>query len=84
MPDYQGIGLGIRFLTEVAKIYKQKGFDFAITTSAKNLMNGLNRRKEWICQFYGHQAKHKGPIGKVLAKTGSTKRITASFFYKGA
>lgn len=83
LPDYQGIGLGVRFLTEVAKIYKNQGFDFSIITSAKNLMGGLKRRPDWVCQFYGHQHNHKGPLGKMLRKTGSAKRITASFFYVG-
>ena len=47
LPDYQGIGLGVKFLNEIAKIYTKKGFDFSIKTSAKNLIFALKNRKEW-------------------------------------
>ncbi|HEP5208921.1 TPA: GNAT family N-acetyltransferase, partial [Streptococcus pyogenes] len=43
LPDYQGVGLGTRFLKSVAEIYSCQGFDFRIVTSAKNLINALNR-----------------------------------------
>lgn len=37
-PDYQGIGVGIRFLENVGRIYVDMGFDFHITTSQFALM----------------------------------------------
>lgn len=84
LPDYQGIGLGTKFLSAVAKIYSDEGFDFSITTSARNLMLSLNRRPEWICQHYGHLGMITSKTGmKQLNKTSSTKRITATFFWKG-
>lgn len=84
LPDYQGIGLGTKFLSEIAKMYVKQGFDFSITTSAKNLMRGLNRREEWICQHYGDLGKHiGGRLCSALNKTGSFGRQTATFFYKG-
>lgn len=82
LPDYQGIGLGIKFLTEVAKIYDAQGYDFCIITSARNLMAGLNARDEWICQDFGYQGVAKSKLGAQLGKTSSKNRITASFFYK--
>lgn len=85
LPDYQGIGLGIKFLSEVAKLYAEQGFDFSITTSARNLMQGLNRRKEWICQHYGKLALHSGGrLCKGLNKSTSHNRTTSTFFWKGA
>lgn len=84
LPDYQGIGLGTKFLAEVANIYLEQGFDFSITTSARNLMYALNKRKkEWICQRYGRLKQHHGGLlEKQLNKTTSNGRITATFFAK--
>lgn len=83
LPDYQGIGLGTRFLAEVAKIYDKQGFDFSITTSARNLMQALNRRPEWLCVNYGHIAEVSKTGKKCFHKTSSHNRITATFFWKG-
>ena len=41
LPDYQGIGIGRRFLNVIAKKYADEGFDVKITTSAKNLMKSV-------------------------------------------
>ena len=83
LPDYQGIGLGIKFLSEVAKLYAKQGFDFSITTSARNLMQGLNRRKEWICSNYGNSKSYSQNYNRI-GNASSHKRTTATFFWKGA
>ena len=49
LPDYQGIGLGYKFLNCVADIFVNKGFDFSLVTSAKNLIIKLSQSKEWRC-----------------------------------
>lgn len=46
LPDYQGIGLGIRFLTIIAEKYKSMGFVFHIVTSAKNMIIGLHKNEK--------------------------------------
>ena len=33
LPDYQGIGLGTKFLDEMGEIYSKLGWDFSIITS---------------------------------------------------
>lgn len=75
LPDYQGIGLGLLFLNEVAKIYKSKGLRFSITTSAPSLIYALKKSKNWVCGKFGRSSKHGGE----LKKSGSENRITASF-----
>ena len=52
LPDYQGIGLGTRFLNIVAEHYKQLGFDFRIVTSAKNMIHALNKSDRWVLTRY--------------------------------
>ena len=52
LPDYQGIGLGTKFLNVIAELYKQKGFDFSIVTSAKNMITALRKSDKWIMTRY--------------------------------
>ena len=47
LPDYQGIGLGYKFLSMVARYYVEQGFSFTIVTSAKNFIYKLAKSKEW-------------------------------------
>ena len=47
LPDYQGIGLGYKFLNVVADMYHQQGYSFSIVTSAKNFIVKLNNSKSW-------------------------------------
>jgi GNAT superfamily N-acetyltransferase len=83
LPDYQGIGLGTKFLNIIAKHYVKMGFDFSIKTSAKNLINALKRSENWVFTSYGKSncASVKSAIDykrKSLRKDSKT----ASFFYK--
>ncbi|HNG97715.1 MAG TPA: hypothetical protein PLW93_05575, partial [Candidatus Absconditabacterales bacterium] len=56
-PDYQGLGIGIKFLEEIGKFYKD--YDFTITTSNQALIFGLKKRNNWICYSYGKQSFNK-------------------------
>ena len=78
MPDYQGIGLGVKFLNEVAKLYDD--YDFTITTSARNLINALNNNVHWKIKRYGRQAPSTS-FNKTLAKSFRGHVKTASFQY---
>lgn len=83
LPDYQGIGLGKKLLEFVAKIYKTKGFDFSIKTSAKNLIETLRKSNDWMLVSYGKSSYSsiKGAID-YKKKSLRTDCKTASFFYK--
>lgn len=75
LPDYQGIGLETKFLDAIAKHYFKMGYDFSITTSAKNLILALNKSENWKCtQFSGNKKQR----GKIPLRIGVK---TASFFY---
>ena len=86
LPDYQGAGFGIRFLNEIAKIYKDEKWTFGITTSAPSLIHSLKRSDLWLCNAYGRQARQNtsgnSQVGENVQKTSSDNRITASFKYK--
>ena len=81
LPDYQGIGLGTLFLERIATIYKEKGFEFRIITTAKNLIQSLYKNKKWILSRYSKNKKNGN--GKAsLNKTVRFSVKTASFLYK--
>jgi GNAT superfamily N-acetyltransferase len=84
LPDYQGIGLGTKFLNIIAEYYKQKHFDMSIVTSAKNMINALQKSTKWRCIRYNTNkcSSMKSAIDynrKSLRKNCKT----ASFMYKG-
>lgn len=84
LPDYQGIGIGKKFLRFVAKKYADEGFDVKITTSAKNLIHSLRRDNNWIMARYGVNRKSE-TTNKSCRKIMNTVRDnckTASFYFK--
>lgn len=53
LPDYQGIGLGYKFLNFVAELYTVNGYELSICTSAKNLIYKLSSSNLWKCRSIG-------------------------------
>lgn len=77
LPDYQGLGVGIRFLNEIAKIYYPKYF--GIVTSLNGFAKSLSYNKCWKLIRLG-KITGKQSIG-ALNKTSSKNRNTYSFRY---
>lgn len=78
LPDYQGIGLGTQFLTQISDIYHKKGFDVRIVTSAKNLLHALKTKDEWVLVRYSKENPSKtGTISRIIreVKTGTYKYV---------
>jgi GNAT superfamily N-acetyltransferase len=77
LPDYQGIGIGLKMLNDVAQLYTDINKKVSIVTSAPSLLGALNKSNKWRCIFFGK----KGGInyGKLYS---TAKRISASFRYK--
>ena len=48
LPDYQGIGLGVKFLTVVAELYKKEGYDFRIVTTLKIFSKSLVKSGKFL------------------------------------
>jgi ABC-type ATPase with predicted acetyltransferase domain len=46
LPDYQGAGIGIKFLNEVGLIYKKEKWRYTIVTSAPSLINALKNSEK--------------------------------------
>ena len=92
LPDYQGIGLGVKFINEVSKHYIEKGFNMNLTTTTPALVHALAKSKEWILvrksrvkntlaknmvKYYGDEKR-----GKDEKLGNSENRITYSFNFK--
>lgn len=88
LPDYQGIGIGTRFIKEVAKIITAKGYEFNLTTTTPALVGALKRDPEWILARYGRSKGNYKGYGKYsdkynhLGNAISCNRVTFSFWYE--
>lgn len=79
LPDYQGLGIGHIFSTEIAAIYKKQGYRFVITSSTKSLFKQRSADKRWAVTRKGRTANSNG----ILKGTNSQNKITYSYEYIG-
>lgn len=77
LPDYQGVGLGIKFLNSILKKYKNK--KIFLNTSHPSMIKSLNKNQLWKLQRYSRVTKNKTSIKAMIL---SFKRKTASFLFK--
>jgi ABC-type lipoprotein export system ATPase subunit/GNAT superfamily N-acetyltransferase len=80
LPDYQGIGIGIKLLQLVGELYKKQKQRYTIVTSAPSLINALKLSNKWALTSYGRKSAHGG-IGNA-GNVGSSNRVTVSFEMK--
>lgn len=83
LPDYQGIGLGKKFLELIAEKYIKLGWDFSIITSAKNLISALRKSNKWCLYRYSRISNEKNSKSKIEKNIRHRDCYTASFMYKG-
>ena len=83
LPDYQGIGIGYKFLTVIAKIYRSEGWDFSIVTSAKNLITKLYSDNNWLLCSCDYAHRPTTDSIEMRSKTLRTNCKTASFRFRG-
>ena len=91
LPDYQGIGVGTKFITEIAKIYNDNDYVFNLTTTTPALVGTLRKHNNWRLNRFGREKTDyegferygdKKYKTKHLNNSRSNKRVTYSFFYK--
>lgn len=80
LPDYQGIGLGYKFINIIADYYHKLGNDFLITTSAKNFVYKLHSSKNWVMIRLSTTTQVRGMLELNNVRR---KSKTASFRYIG-
>lgn len=79
-PEFQGFGLGLKFMNSVADIYK--GNRVRITTSLKPFICALNKSADWKCVRFGRVSRvgQTGMLYRAKKKEiTSYNRITATF-----
>lgn len=79
LPDYQGLGIGHIFSTNIAKMYKNSGYRFIITSSTKSLFKQRQNDKEWAIT----NKQRTSESGGVLKNTTSKNKYTFSYEYIG-
>lgn len=77
-PDYQGIGLGTRFMSEIAKKYKKDKYRMTLVTSSPAFIHGLQYVKNWVMTRKPGRLIDTSKTG-VLRGTTSDSRLTATF-----
>jgi GNAT superfamily N-acetyltransferase len=77
LPDYQGIGIGIRLLNEVGKLIISEKYRLTIITSSPSLVFGLKNDRNWRCLHYGRKKPHSTLNG--VGHPGSSNRLTTSW-----
>lgn len=79
LPEYQGIGIGIRLLNWAGEFTKAKGGTLNIVTSNPALYKTMSKSSKW-------SLTHKGRKGKnniqSMGKAASSHRYTVSFRYR--
>ena len=81
LPDYQGVGIGGRFLDEIGEIKRREGLKLAIVGSHPSIIRHCERSKRWFCRDVaksGHKHTYAGG-----GKVNSAGRAVVSFDYIG-
>jgi GNAT superfamily N-acetyltransferase len=82
LPDFQGIGVGKRFLNFIAELYaSQTKLPFYILTSNPQIIRGV--MKDWKINRFGHASMGRGNtrINNEIRSSLSRRRITVSLQY---
>lgn len=77
LPDYQGLGIGHKLSSSVARNIVEKGFRFGIVSSTKSLFYQRKKSKNWIIKAKSSKARHSN----LLRKSSSGSRVTFSYEY---
>jgi GNAT superfamily N-acetyltransferase len=82
LPDWQGIGVGRRFLDAVAQMYVEQGFRMNLVTGHPAMIASLQRSPAWRCvDFRPHGFPRDSRVAAKYA-SHSLGRCVASFEYR--
>lgn len=80
LPDFQGIGLGVRLLEHVASAFACTGKPFFIASGLPSLIQALNKSPRW---HMGTAPRLNPPHMGALASKNPVRKMTAGFRYEG-
>ena len=88
LPDYQGVGVGVKFINAVTQHYCDNGWNVNLTTTTPALVHALCRNKAWLLLRKSRigpgleEFMKAHPVKAKSIKAASKNRITYSFNYK--
>lgn len=82
-PDYQGIGIGSKFMSEIASKYKSQKLRISLVTSSPAFIHGLQANKNWVMTRKPSRLSETAKTGALVGST-SDARLTATFEYQNA
>jgi GNAT superfamily N-acetyltransferase len=82
LPDYQGVGVGMKFINAIAKHYVGQGWKVNIGTTTPAMVGALRKSAFWILIRFGRSGGGHAYHNMALQKCHSKSRITFSFNYK--
>lgn len=84
LPDYQGIGIGGKFVNAVCAGLQAQGLSTYTTTSHPARVRALNKSKEWEMIREPSRVAQRGKTSSITGRLGlSRSRITTGFRYAG-
>ena len=86
LPDYQGVGIGVRFINSVSALVASEGHNVNLTTTTPALVGALKHSQKWALVRRGvvkmGDLKDIVSKSKHLANASSDKRPTFSFNFR--
>ena len=84
LPDYQGIGIGGKFVNAICAGLQSQGLSTYTTTSHQARVRALNKSKEWEMIREPSRVAQRGKTSSITGRLGlSRSRITTGFRYAG-
>ncbi|MEM9187015.1 MAG: GNAT family N-acetyltransferase [Planctomycetota bacterium] len=83
LPDYQGIGIGMRMVAAVAQLHRDEGFRVNVTSSHPALIHHCRRSSSWRAVSVKKTGQSKSPNTVFKKYRNSAGRAVVSFEYLG-
>lgn len=81
LPDYQGIGIGTKFITFIAKQYAEQDLTVKLITTTPAIRFSLDKSEDWILHRSGRVVPNGNKTYFKKRKSESSTRITYSYFF---
>ena len=82
LPDYQGIGIGTKFISYISSIYAKNGLTMKLITTTPAIRFALDKSENWILTRSGKvQPSGNTKYMTHWSKSESSSRITYTYIY---
>lgn len=81
-PEWQGIGLGTKFINFIGSYYAENKYRVAITTSNPGLIKYFDTSNKWVIKSYGYLKKDSNTTLLKMTKRAGIKACTAEWSNK--